>query len=772
MKTADILTYKRTDSGNMKNYIFAEIMLAVMGVLAGRVELWGTVMPTGIGWVIANIKKNGKEKRLLTAIAVSGIGMLLGGMDIFKIRAFATLGVLYVAAKFDIFGKNTLAAGVFGAAVNLVCGCIITAVSGGDELGYLMLIIEALLIIGSAVVFDNFTEIVLRGGSVLTEDEGVSMFVAAGVIAAGLEGIGVGGIEISAIVSMYMIIFTSKKCGFGIAVTLAAVLGIATGGEDTVSTLGLYIFLAMGCSLLGGTGKWGTVMGAASANAIFIACKMGLDGSVVRVIEIAAAITAFYFTPENVMNKISAYTAKKAVGGMGETKLIMHQRETAKAAEELKEAVCTVSQVVKEMNTHKKTEQPRYEIIKKIKGTVCSECALKKYCLEKNFARTEQTVNRIIDLFSEYGSGFEAEKTVLHKQTDWKCIHAQTLVSTVRDSFEFYLKNEIEREKLAKNREYIINGLEEMAEIIERRRKRINENYISLDGLEEEIFEALTRNGIQCFGICVVKNRYGLYEVTAELAELTTADAEKIIKEVMGVSMKTVSEEKSTKGLVLCMREKEHFEYETAVMSIDNKERRTGDTTTVFDDGKGSLYCMVSDGMGSGALAAKESGWTVKLYEKLCRAGFEQKEVIRIINNVMISAKTGESCVSTDSIKINLLTGNAEFVKAGAASSYIKTKRGAEKIGWSSLPLGILEIGEAEPGFCDISDGGFIVMMSDGVPDTAGDRMEGEHRLRRCIEQCDGETAGEMAENVMLAAMTMGAPKDDMTVLVIKLIKK
>ncbi len=780
MKTTDILTYKRTEAEQVKPGYKAEILLGVIGILAGRMELWGTIMPTGISWVIANMNDGTKNIRLKLALAVSALGILLGGMEIFKLRAFVTLGVLYLARHFDFLGKRTVVSAVFGALVNFGCGCIITAVAQGDSLGYIMLLIESLLITGCAIAFENFIGVVLRGGNVLSEDEGISMFVVAGVMCAGLCGLDIFGIRLSAILSMYMITFASKQFGLGISVTLAAVLGVVTGDDDVVAVLGLYIFMAVGCSLLGGVGKWGIIMGAALANTVYIACRMGLDSSPLRAVEIAVAVSAYYFTPETVIGHIVKYTSKKQETGMGESRLIWFKKEAECAIEELENALCTFSDVMKDMNREKYVKEQEWDIVEKISLSVCKDCALRKYCEDKNSLQTKQAIECMIQLFREKGNVSCRDRTFFaedgldtaEKSFSWNCLHLEKVVEKVRDSLEFYRRQELENEKNKRDRQLTAEGIEEIARIVERRRKDLEESCTSYGNFAGEISSALTRNGIESFGVSVIKNRSGLFEVAVDVEAVFLSEAEKIIKGIMDMSMKTISEEKSEHGVVLCMREKEHFEYDTAVMTVDNREMVNGDTSVVFEDGRGYLHCLVSDGMGSGETAARESGWTAKLYEKLSKAGFEPAESLKMINNVMIIGKNDETCISFDGVKINLLTGCVEFAKAGAASSYIKTKKGTEKVGWSSLPLGILEINGVETRISDVSDGGYIVIFSDGVPDIAGDRTEGEHIIRRAIEHCDGETPGEVAESVMFAAMSAGLPKDDMTVLVIRVTKK
>ena len=769
MKTAvkpnEILTYKRAKQAEKKN-IPAAVIMAVIGLLAGRVSVWGMIMPTGIGWTIAN--RHGKK--LVPAMFFTAAGLILSGLDIFKLRAFMTFLVIYALHKTDeeIFKNNTLLCAFIGAGTDVICGMIILAVNGSYGFDYIMLIIEGALIIGSAAAFENAVKIISRGGTILNSDEAISVFVVAACAAAGLGGIDIMGVRPEAVLSLYMIIFAAKKCGIGVSVTLAAVLGAVSGG-DISAELTMYIFTAIGCSVLADLNRWGIIVGAALANAVYTACTFGEQTSPLITLELTAATTLFYFTPQYIMDYITRYTTKKAALSPGKSMIKGQKNAVCGAMNEIEGAIDAVAGVIGEMGKSVKQKDSCPDIMRAVKKNVCEGCTLEKYCTGKNRAKTEQAIKYITELIIRDGDCTEEN---VSKITAWKCIHGDRVIDRVKDSFSFYKEKNLLSVKDGLCRKFIAKGLEDMADIIERQKKRIVEGYDTYEFLSAEIAEALTRNGVQCGSVCVTKNKSGLFEVIAGIESEELGKAEEIIREASEMNMHTVSEEKYDGGTILTMIEKEHYKYEVAVMSLDSKERRTGDTAVWFDDGKGNLFCLVGDGMGSGALAAKESGWTAKLFEKLTRAGFEAEEAFRMINNVMISGKENESCISADAVKINLRSGNIEFTKAGAASSYVKTEKGVEKIGWSSLPLGILEISEMQTKNLSVSGGGYIVLMSDGVPDTSGDRMEGEHKLCHALMQCDESEPREIAEYLMFASMSMGAPKDDMTIIVAKISKE
>ncbi|MDP4118171.1 MAG: SpoIIE family protein phosphatase [Bacillota bacterium] len=764
MKTMDILTYKRmAEPERGEDKVATSILLAAIGLLAGRVEIWGLVMPTGVGWAIAN--KRGK--RLILAIFAAMSGILLSGADIYKLRSIITLAAVYLIYRSEI--ENTFLCAVIGATVNFVSGAAIFMVTKSNSFDYILLLIESILIVGSSIAFENATEIINRGGSIINDDEAISVFVVAACISAGFGGIDIAGVTLSAIVSMYMIILCSQRCGIGMAVTLAAVLGVASGGENIITVMGIYIFLAIGCSLLSSVGRWGIAVGAALAVAAFAACKLGSQETFGRVMEISIAASAFYLTPKKTLNFIAEYASRRVDYSPERSHLTRQKVAADSAMEDIEGAVTTVAQIVREMDAETDKINGHLEIMKKVKNGICKDCTLNGYCTGKNRKQTEKAIEYIMRLMEEKGC---ADAKEVAEVLAWKCIHGDRVVGKVKDSYEFYREQGIYDEKIRRHKEYTIAGLEDMAEIISRQRKRLAQGYETYETMSEDIAESLTRNGVLCGGVCVTREKTGLFEVMAEIESENLGYAEEIIKNVMEVNMKTAAEEKTDRGTVLTLKEREHYKYDVAVLNLDNKNRQTGDTAIWFDDGCGFLHCMVSDGMGSGVEAAKESGWTVKLFEKLSRAGFEPCETFRMVNNVMIAAKSAESCISADAVKINLRSGFAEIIKAGAASSYIKTDKGVEKIGWSSIPLGILEISELETRSVDISAGGYVIMMSDGVPDTAKDRIEGEHNIRKALEECDKVSPREMAEYVMFAAMSAGAPKDDMTIIVVQILKE
>ena len=167
-----------------------------------------------------------------------------------------------------------------------------------------------------------------------------------------------------------------------------------------------------------------------------------------------------------------------------------------------------------------------------------------------------------------------------------------------------------------------------------------------------------------------------------------------------------------------------------------------------------SLYVILSDGMGTGQLAAAESRTVIAMAKSLITTGISMKNVIDIINLALNLKGSGESTASIDILQINLSDGSSIVTKAGAGVSLVLDSRGLTRYYHDSLPLGILK--DVKPVECSfrLSAGDTVILMSDGagvISNTVKDMYSAS---------CDRIAAAVMEEN---------KTKDDKTVIAVKL---
>ena len=184
-----------------------------------------------------------------------------------------------------------------------------------------------------------------------------------------------------------------------------------------------------------------------------------------------------------------------------------------------------------------------------------------------------------------------------------------------------------------------------------------------------------------------------------------------------------------------------------------------GDTYARFPVEQNYEAFVISDGMGVGEAAAAESRATVGLLKDLFAAGYSKEFVLDMVNRLLL-LKGEENYATVDLCIIDRVQGRAEFIKVGAAPSYVFYGGNVDQIQAASLPIGILEEMTPSVETCVLAGMEYIVMVSDGVQDCAGEDMP------LWISELKSRDCKAMARELLNRARKNGL-KDDATVLVI-----
>ena len=194
-------------------------------------------------------------------------------------------------------------------------------------------------------------------------------------------------------------------------------------------------------------------------------------------------------------------------------------------------------------------------------------------------------------------------------------------------------------------------------------------------------------------------------------------------------------------------------------------EKISGDNFSMLELPGGKNGMILSDGMGSGEKAFKESAMVVEMLEELLTAGFPKETAIQMMNTALVMGREEIRFSTIDMSVFDLYTGNCEFVKAGASTTYIKRGEQVERISSTSLPIGVVQHLELETTKKQLQTGDFVIMVTDGVLDSL---PVGEQDL--LMEMIIGGTKGnnpkEMAHYILEQVLewTGEEPLDDMTV--------
>ena len=195
-------------------------------------------------------------------------------------------------------------------------------------------------------------------------------------------------------------------------------------------------------------------------------------------------------------------------------------------------------------------------------------------------------------------------------------------------------------------------------------------------------------------------------------------------------------------------------------------ESLSGDNYTFVESQGSQVVMSLSDGMGSGEQADRESRQVVELTEQLLEAGFSARSALKLVNTVLLLAGREQHPATLDLCCVDLHTGVLESMKLGAVPTFVIGEDGVETLEAGEVPMGVMTAVEPELMSKKLWDGGRIVMVSDGVLDALpGD--DKERVLKEYLESAPDMPPQELADQILeFASSFIPAARDDMTALV------
>ena len=197
-----------------------------------------------------------------------------------------------------------------------------------------------------------------------------------------------------------------------------------------------------------------------------------------------------------------------------------------------------------------------------------------------------------------------------------------------------------------------------------------------------------------------------------------------------------------------------------------------GDTLRTLVTDHGLFYALLSDGMGSGRQAGATSGVVSMLLERLLGAGVSIGTALRLVNHFLRTRadRPERECSSTiDLLEIDLYTGQSRLVKSGAAPSILLHGGRIYRLTASTVPLGILGTVDTQITPLELSEGDRVLLLSDGVTDTAPNEGETGDRLDDFLANEPTEEDASLAEALLAHCRAHGS-LDDATVAVLRVL--
>ncbi len=190
----------------------------------------------------------------------------------------------------------------------------------------------------------------------------------------------------------------------------------------------------------------------------------------------------------------------------------------------------------------------------------------------------------------------------------------------------------------------------------------------------------------------------------------------------------------------------------------------SGDCARSFVSRDDRFFSLISDGMGKGEIASETSSFVADFLSGMLTHGYSKDTVLHILNSI-IRGRGDECSATVDLFEADLLSGEALFIKSGAASSYVKRESSLFRIRSRTAPIGLMRTVDAERIKVEVQSGDYIIMLSDGINQSP----EEAPWLIELLSKPPKRNLQEYADLILRTAVQSSPPRDDMTVSVIKI---
>ncbi len=759
--------------------------IALFCFLLGRAVVLGATIPFAVAAMAAVMLIIPDRGLLAFLFLVGGLATVLHGPLLWSSVALLALCLLTLS-KFSSLLKNKW----FGLPL-LILGLTTVARVGFYAYtqpalyNYMVAAFEGLVAAGITSVFIRVLPALRRQADpfALRRDELMGLAVLIIGLLTGLSEVRLAGIDLRNVVSKFFILSAAFTGGASLGAAMGTLVGMVPSLSATLppGIIGFYSFAGLMAGLFRGFGRIGIIIGFSLGNIILSIYLNSYRALAVDLAETALAAAAFLVIPKKVIyylrSLIRGSMAQFAPRSFTEKRLremtSARVREFARVFQELSR---TIEQVA--CDTRAREDNSLQMLFSNISNKVCKGCSLHRICWEKDFYKTYKS---IMELFTTIEATGRVSAEHIGPDIQKRCVRLKELAVTVNCLFDLYKANHFWERKVAESREVVAGQLEGISGILYNLAGEIKVDVQMREDIELILRRELIKGGYSVLDLKVLSIGNDKIEVVISSSscggKLQCSRAiGPLVAGVLGQRMKVLNANYCPKktGDPTCefrLYPAFNLRVEIGVAGAACDPEISGDSYSFLELRDGKYVLMLSDGMGIGAKAAQESKATIGLLEQLMETGFDKALAIKTVNSILVVRAPEETFASADLTVIDLFSGSADFMKIGAAPSFIKRGNQVGIIRSASLPIGILNNIEVDCIQKSLTHDDVVVMVTDGILDAGreeGGSDEWVLDTLQLVMTTDPQNIADLLLNKAIAR-NGGAVADDMTVLVVAL---
>ena len=363
------------------------------------------------------------------------------------------------------------------------------------------------------------------------------------------------------------------------------------------------------------------------------------------------------------------------------------------------------------------TDRKLYSAIRSTWNGVCSECELKESCRREVKIPTDETVERLAAALKNRAP---LDETRFPKGFSVSCYCFAEMQERLQRRYLDFSATQCAQGQVTQIRELMSDQFLNTADILKKLSEEFNSELKINLHTADICAEQARESGLDVISADSYLDKYGRTFLSLKIVppprDFNISRLTEILSDAIGTALDIPELEERDGTGILSFRQKISREAVAGAFSRPaDGETVCGDYYRSFRDDSGRYIISLSDGMGTGSRAAVDSAMAAELFSSLVRAGLGFSCALAVVNSALLVKSEEESTATLDVVSVDLYTGRAEFMKAGAAATFICRKGNVIMLEQPSLPLGIIR----DTGFASASavleSGDTVLMVSDGI---------------------------------------------------------
>lgn len=599
----------------------------------------------------------------------------------------------------------------------------------------------------------------------LMRDEQIALMLVSALALMGIRCIPVAGpLAAPPVAALLCLIASSLGAGQGAAAGLlfGAALTFSGGDRFVGAALGL---CAMTAGAAGALGRWAGALAFALCNAVTLLYGMGASYGALHPLSAFFAGLVYCLLPPSFLEKLSAWYAPADVGHDPE-------RLAARLLADARRRVRALGQVFGELASGYEAPSAapdEREMIARLRARLCRGCGGCRACWDGSDGRAGRLM---CELVTRAAAGETiGEKDELPPEVARLCRRAAQIPQRLGPALREF--SELRMGAQARGQAASILGKQfRQAEALLMNASGALAVPVRVDGaLSRQAVAALDREAIKTREVLALRaasggsvsitavKRDGVWRPEEAKRAATRLTAE------LGLPIRAPSLPEDGVSGELCFFQAPRYTATVGFVSrAKDPSQPSGDSHLAAGLPGGRVLMMLSDGMGTGLSAARESRAAVRLIRRFLAAEVEYALAFDSVNQLLILLGGEDMFATVDLCVLDLNACTAAFSKLGGCDSYLIRKGELRRVEGGRLPMGILEGVKPAGANLRLQPGDTLIMMTDGLFDAS---REGE---RDWLEQTALQLAGEppqalCEELTRLALNRQGQARDDITVM-------